>query len=261
MSASAGAVPVRRETQRGGEIERLVLDRPKGNVLDREMIGALRGGLRDLATNCRNTKLVVFEGAGEHFSFGASVPEHLPGRVEELLPAFHGLFRDVEALGIPTAAVVRGQCLGGGFELAIWCGRVFVETTGRLGVPETRLGVFPPVAAIALPWRVSGAAATQLILSGEVVEASAAAQRGLVDACVPDAEAALQAWFDETLAGKSAVAVRAAWRAARLPMADALERVLPRLEKQYLEDLMAHRDPTEGLEAFLARRSPFWTHQ
>ena len=260
MIDSAHAVPVRHQVLREGEIHRLVLDRPKGNVLDLEMIRALRSDLADVSADSGNAKLVVFEGAGDHFSFGASVPEHLPGKVGELLPAFHGLFRDVEALGIPTAAVVRGQCLGGGFELALWCGRVFAETTARLGVPETRLGVFPPVATIALPWRVSGAAATQLILSGEVLEARAAAERGVVDACVPDAEAALQAWYDETLAGKSAVAVRAAWRAARLPMAEALERVLPRLEKQYLEGLMAHRDPSEGLEAFLARRAPVWTH-
>jgi cyclohexa-1,5-dienecarbonyl-CoA hydratase len=251
---------MRRETLRGGEMQRFVLDRPKGNVLDLEMIGALRASLKDLAADPGSTKLLVFEGAGEHFSFGASVAEHLPGRVEELLPAFHGLFRDLEGLGIPTAAVVRGQCLGGGFELAIWCGRVFAEATARLGVPETRLGVFPPVAMIALPWRISGTAATQLILSGEVLEARVAADRGLVDACVPDAEAALLAWFDETLAGKSAVAVRAAWRGARRPMAEALERALPGLEKQYLEELMAHRDPGEGLQAFLERRPPVWTH-
>jgi cyclohexa-1,5-dienecarbonyl-CoA hydratase len=236
-----------------------VLDRPKANLLDLEMIGALRRGLRELAAEPGAAKLVVLEGAGEHFSFGASVPEHLPGKVEALLPAFHGLFRDLEAVSIPTAAIVRGQCLGGGFELALWCGRIFAEETARLGVPETRLGVFPPVAAVALPWRIPGAAATQLILSGESLEGRAAAQRGLVDACVPDAEAALQSWFDETLAGKSAVAVRAAWRATRLPMAEALERALPRLEKSYLEELMAHRDPREGLEAFLERRPPAWT--
>lgn len=260
MIATARSAPIRRESLREGEIQRFVLDRPKGNVLDLEMIAALRGSLKDLAADPGATKLLVFEGAGDHFSFGASVPEHLPGKVEQLLPAFHDLFRDIEGLGIPTAAVVRGQCLGGGFELAIWCGRVFAETTARLGVPETRLGVFPPVAAIALPWRVPGAAATQLILSGEVLEARAAADAGLVDACVSDAEAALQAWFDEILAGKSAVAIRAAWRAARLPMAEALERALPRLEKLYLEDLMAHRDPGEGLQAFLARRPPVWTN-
>ncbi len=161
---------------------------------------------------------------------------------------------------MPTAAVVRGQCLGGAFELALWCGVVFAEPSARFGVPETKLGVFPPVAAVVLPWRVTGARATQLILTGETVEAGAAAAMGLVDVCEADAEAALQDWFDAHLAAKSAVAVRAAWRASRLRLAAALANDLPLLEAQYLRDLMAHRDPVEGLKAFLERRTPVWTH-
>jgi cyclohexa-1,5-dienecarbonyl-CoA hydratase len=250
--------PIRCATERSGQIERIVLARPKGNVLDLEMISAVRGRLRELSTDPGPLKLVVFEGAGDHFSFGASVEEHLPGRVAELLPAFHGLFRDLEALGTPTAAVVRGQCLGGAFELAIWCGVIFCEPSARLGVPETKLGVFPPIAAIALPWRVPGARATQMILSGDSYDAHGAAACGLVDRCTNDAEAALQQWFDEHLADKSAVAVRAAWRAARRLLARALAIDLPELEKLYLEDLMAHRDPVEGLTAFLERRPPVW---
>ena len=157
MTESTVTSPIRCGAERSGEIQRIVLDRPKANVLDLEMITAIRARLVELAKDPGPLKLLVFEGAGEHFSFGASVQEHLPDRVGKLLPAFHGLFRDLEALGTPTAAVVRGQCLGGAFELALWCGVVFGEASARFGVPETRLGVFPPVAAIALPWRVTGA--------------------------------------------------------------------------------------------------------
>lgn len=260
MTTLATTAPIRCAPQRGGEIQRIVLDRPRGNVLDLEMISAIRARLRELTASPGPMKLVVFEGAGDHFSFGASVPEHLPGRVEELLPAFHGLFRDLEAVETPSAAVVRGQCLGGAFELALWCGMIFGERSARFGVPETRLGVFPPLAAIALPWRVSGARATQLILSGDTLDAPAAAVRGLIDRCDEDAEVALQEWFDGEIAPKSAVALRAAWRASRRPLASALANDLPALEKQYLEDLMSHRDPIEGLKAFLERRPPVWSN-
>lgn len=261
MTESAAAAPIRCSAQRSGQIQRILLDRPKANVLDLEMIGAIRARLRELAENPGPLKLVVFEGAGEHFSFGASVQEHLPDRVAELLPAFHGLFRDLEALSAPTAAVVRGQCLGGAFELALWCGMVFGEPSARFGVPETRLGVFPPVAAIALPWRVTGARATQLIVSGDTLDAQGAAAWGLIDGCNHDAEAALQVWFEERLAAKSAVALRAAWRASRRHLASALANDLPVLEGQYLNDLMSHRDPVEGLTAFLERRPPVWSHK
>jgi cyclohexa-1,5-dienecarbonyl-CoA hydratase len=260
MSTAVATMPIRCASERSGEIQRILLDRPKGNVLDLAMISAIRSRLRELAENPGPLKLVVFEGAGDHFSFGASVQEHLPEKVRELLPAFHGLFRDLEALSAPTAAVVRGQCLGGAFELAIWCGQVFAEPSARFGVPEIRLGVFPPVAAIALPWRLTGSRATQMILSGDTFGAQGAAAWGLIDGCNHDAEALLQTWFQEHLADKSAVALRAAWRASRRLLAVALADDLPVLEKQYLEDLMSRRDPVEGLRAFLERRPPVWSN-
>ena len=260
MMPSVATAPVRCDSQRSGEIQRILLDRPKANLLDLEMISAIRARIRELAADPGPLKLLVFEGAGEHFSFGASVEEHLPGRVEKMLPAFHALFVELEALGSPTAAVVRGQCLGGAFELAIWCGMVFGEASARFGVPETKLGVFPPVAAIALPWRIAGARATQLIVSGDTLDAQGAAAWGLIDGCNHDPEAALQRWFDERLAGKSAVAVRAGWRASRRLLASALAHELPVLEREYLADLMAHSDPVEGLRAFLERRPPVWSH-
>jgi cyclohexa-1,5-dienecarbonyl-CoA hydratase len=252
--------PIRETEERAGEIRRIVLDRPKGNVLDLEMIGALRACVRRLAAEPGPLKLVVFEGAGAHFSFGASVEEHLPDRVGRLLPEFHAFFRDLEALGVPTAAVVRGQCLGGAFELALWCGLVAAEPAAKLGVPEARLGVFPPVAALALPWRTTGARATQLIVGGDTVDAPQAAAWGLIDASDPDPDGWIRRWFDERLAPKSAVAVRAAWRASRRLLAAALAEHLPALESQYLTDLMAHRDPVEGLTAFLERRPAAWSH-
>jgi cyclohexa-1,5-dienecarbonyl-CoA hydratase len=260
MTPSVATLPIRCSAERSGEIQRIVFDRPKANVFDLAMITAIRERLRELAREPGPLKLVVFEGAGEHFSFGASVEEHLPDRVGQLLPAFHGLFRDLEALGVPTAAVVRGQCLGGAFELALWCGVVFGDPSARFGAPEIRLGVFPPVAAIVLPWRMTGARATQLILSGDTFDAQGAAAWGLIDGCEHDAEGALQRWFEDRLASKSAVALRAAWRAARRILAASLSNDLPVLEAQYLNDLMSHRDPVEGLTAFLERRRPVWSH-
>jgi cyclohexa-1,5-dienecarbonyl-CoA hydratase len=260
MTQIADTSPIRHAVERSGEIQRIVLNRPRGNVIDLEMIRAIRARLAELAPEPGPLKLVVFEGAGEHFSFGASVQEHLPGKVAELLPEFHSLFRDLEALGAPTAAVVRGQCLGGGFELAVWCGMIFGEPSARFGVPESRLGVFPPVAAIALPWRVSGARATQMIVAGDTFDAQGAAAWGLIDHCTHDAEAALQRWFEERLAEKSAIAVRTAWRASRRILARSLERDLPVLEKLYLDELMSRKDPVEGLTAFLEHRPPAWSN-
>jgi cyclohexa-1,5-dienecarbonyl-CoA hydratase len=252
--------PLRVTTERDGQVVRLVLDRPRANVLDAEGVAALRsaiGGLRGEG----KLKLLVFEGAGAHFSFGASVAEHLPGSVHSMITGFHALFHEIEALGVPTAAVVRGQCLGGGFELATFCGYVVCDATARFSLPEVKLGVFPPVAAATLGWRVPGAVASRLVCTGETVTGVEAARIGLADCCEADAEQALQAWFDTAFASSSAVAVRFAWRASRRLMARMLASDLPVVESLYLDDLMACRDPVIGLNAFLAKTKPSWEHQ
>ncbi|MDP2316426.1 MAG: enoyl-CoA hydratase/isomerase family protein [Pseudomonadota bacterium] len=252
--------PLRATTERDGQLVRLLLDRPKANVLDAELVGALRDAIRSLDRD-GPIKLLVFEGAGSHFSFGASVPEHLPGQVRGMLAAFHALFREIEAVGVPTAAIVRGQCLGGGFELATACGHVVCDPTARFALPEITLGVFPPVAAATLSWRVPGAVVTRLVLSGEVVPGPEAVRIGLADACADDAEVAMQAWFDRVLAPRSAVALRFAWRAARRPMTRLLTDELAAVEALYLDELMACRDPVIGLDAFLAKTPPTWEHR
>ncbi len=252
------STPLRQERAHGDAVVRLILDRPKANVLDMEMVRALRGaiaGLRDDA----GLKLVVFEGSGPHFSFGASVPEHLPGRVESMLPDFHQLFVELEALGVPTAAAVRGQCLGGAAELVLWAGRVVLHPGARIGVPEVTLGVFPPIAALGLRWRVSGARATEMVVTGDPLSAEAALATGLADAIDDDPRAAVDRWYSAHLSGLSAVAVRFAWRAARAPMRRALAEDLPQLERLYLQELMACHDPVEGLTAFVEKRTPTWS--
>lgn len=256
---SATTPPVRVSIEREGALARLVLDRPKANVLDGEMMRALDAAVRGLSEKPA-VKLLVFEGEGKHFSFGASVPEHLPGQIDSVLPVFHQLFRTIESVGIPTAALVRGQCLGGALELASACGFVFCDATAKLGVPEITLGVFPPVAALTLPWRCGGARATELILTGRSVGAEEAVKIGLVDRLVEDCEQALSQLFDEQMAPKSALALRYAWRAARRPLATSFEKDLPELEKLYLKELMSHHDPVEGIQAFVEKRAPAWSH-
>lgn len=251
---------VGRHAERDGQVLRLVLDRPKANILDAEMVGALLDAVHHTRAE-GPLKLIVIEGAGSHFSFGASVAEHLPGHARAMLTAFHRLFRDLEALGVPTAAVVRGQCLGGGFELATTCGRVVCDPSARFALPEITLGVFPPVAAATLAWRVPGAVATRLILSGEVVTGPDAARIGLADECADDPNAALDAWFERALAPRSAAAVRFAWRAARRPLAMQLGDELATIEHLYLDGLMRCRDPEIGLTAFLDRTPPAWEHR
>ncbi|MBK6514225.1 MAG: enoyl-CoA hydratase/isomerase family protein [Polyangiaceae bacterium] len=245
---------IQRDKREGGAVLRIVLDAPKANILDSAMIRAIGGALE--ADVEAGTKLIVFEGAGKHFCFGASVEEHRRDAAPAMLAAFHGLFRQLARLAVPTCAIVRGQCLGGGLELAAYCTFLVATPEARLGQPEIKLAVFPPMASLLLPWRLGGGAALDLCVTGRSVDAAEAQRMGLVNAVTDDPEAWVSALFAESLRPTSASSLRFAERAARADLMRRLERDLPELERLYLDELMTTHDANEGIAAFLERRAP-----
>lgn len=242
-----------------GSILWVTLDAPPGNVLDAEMVGSLRQAVA-AARAIPGLRLLAFVGAGKHFSYGASVEEHLPGRVRDMLRAFHSLFRDLMDSDLPAAAVVRGRCLGGGLELAAFCDRIVVEEGASLAQPEIKLGVFAPMGSLLLPWRC-GAAGADLLLTGRAVDAAQAVSLRLADELAPagKGEEALELWASGNLAPLSPSSLRMARRAARWEIHRFLREGIEEVERLYLEDLMATRDAVEGIEAFLQKRPPAWT--
>ena len=249
---------IRCATKLEGAVLHLVLDQPKGNVLSSKMIGAISEALdREVEAQ---TRLIVFEGAGKHFCFGASVEEHQAARAQAMLTAFHGLFRKLAELAVPTCAVVRGQCLGGGLELASWCSWIVATPDARLGQPEIQLAVFPPMASILLPWRAGGRVALDLCVSGRSMRADEALAAGVINAVSEEPEA----WWNdlaERLVKSSASSLRYAERAVRRPLMRQLEHDIPELERLYVDELMTTHDGNEGIAAFLERRAPEYTHR
>ena len=233
---------------------------PKGNILTSEMVGALRSAL-DAVTENPHLKLITIEGAGDDFSFGASVPEHAPGEIDRVLPEMHALIYEMLDALATTAALVRGRCFGGGFELALACDFILAEEGATFALPEIALGVFPPAASALLPLRAGYAPATRAILTGEVMDAAAWHARQVVTLVAPKGglHEAADAWFAAHLAPKSAAALRHAATAARMGLTSRVREVLPQLERLYLEDLMRTQDAVEGIDAFMARRAPSWT--
>lgn len=242
-----------------GQVARVVLATPKANVLDQAMMVALAAAFDGLS-NRQDLKLLILTSEGPHFSFGASVQEHLPEQVQTMLPRFSALLGQLLDLPLVTVAAVRGQCLGGGFELALACDFIVAEEGAAFACPEIKLAVFPPAAAALLPTRIGASRAAQLVLTGSAWSASQAVAAGLIAQTAPPGqlETIVENWVRDHFLERSPTALRHGVRAARLPLRQALQENLPQLERMYLDELMAEPDAAEGLRAFIEKREPRW---
>jgi cyclohexa-1,5-dienecarbonyl-CoA hydratase len=243
-----------------GRLLRLRLSRPKANLIDAAMIAALDKALADHLGNVQ-LGAVLIDAEGPHFSFGASVEEHLPGQCAAMLAAIHGLILRMVESAVPLLVAVRGQCLGGGLEVALAGHLMFVAPDAALGQPEMKLGVFAPAASCLLPEAVGPTRALDLLLSGRSITGAQAASIGIALEAAADPEQAALAYFEEHLKPKSSSSLRLAVKAARFDYAARVREKIRAVERLYLDELMATHDAVAGLEAFIAKRSPQWQHR
>jgi cyclohexa-1,5-dienecarbonyl-CoA hydratase len=251
---------IRVSLEHESQVLRIVLASPPANILDAACMAEIVACL-DHHANEAGIKALVFEGEGKHFCFGASVEEHQKEQAGAMIASFHGLFEKLLAFGAPTVALVRGQCLGGGMELASFCNFVLAEPKAKFGQPEIQLAVFPPVAAAILPGIIGQSRADDLVLTGRSIDAQTAHAWGLVHALAEDGEALLQELLKSHLLPKSAESLRHANRAVRRDWYENLAARLDAQEKAYVQELMETEDANEGIGAFLQKRKPAWKNR
>jgi cyclohexa-1,5-dienecarbonyl-CoA hydratase len=244
---------------RDGAWQRLILNAPPGNLLSLELVRALGKALHDLEST-PGIKWLTIEGRGGEFSFGAKIQEHEPGMMATVLPETHRVIKRLLAFPSPTAALVGGRCLGGGFELALACDDIIATDDSTFGLPEIRLAAFPPAAAALLPPRVGASRATRAIVTGQLQAASYWHDAGLLSMVAPSASLldAAGSWFDTHLSPHSSVALSHAVAAARLTLRAQAEPALDTAERDYLAGLLKTEDAIEGVQAWLQKRAPNW---
>lgn len=242
-----------------GRLLRLRLSRPKANIVDAAMIAALRAALAEHRNNA-GLSGVLLDAEGPHFSFGASVEEHMPEQCAAMLKSIHGLVLDLVDSPMPVLVAVRGQCLGGGLEVAAAGHIIFTTPDAALGQPEMKIGVFAPAASCLLPELIGPQRAIDLLLSGRSITGAEAGAIGLAQVAA-DPEAAALAYFNEHLKTKSASSLRFAVKAARFDFAARVRAKIEQVERIYLEELMKSKDALEGLKAFVEKRAAQWQHR
>jgi cyclohexa-1,5-dienecarbonyl-CoA hydratase len=257
MSAFVEAI-----SARDGAWRRLVLGGSRGNLLSLDLIRELSQQLHALESE-RGIKWLTIEGSGGQFSYGARIQEHTPDMMRTVLPETHRIIKQLLAFPAPTAALVEGRCLGGAFELALACDDMLATETALFGLPEIRLAAFPPAAAALLPLRVGASRATRAIVTGQSQEAGYWHDAGLLSLVAPQASLldAAASWFDTHLGPHSASALSHAVAAARLTLRAQAEPALDAAERDYLGGLVKTADASEGVNAWLEKRSPRWQNQ
>src|SRR6202158_3437707 len=174
-------------TRDGDGIAWLLFDREgaSANTLSAEVIEELDSVLAALE-NQRPAGIVIRSAKPSGFIAGADVNEFRgatdPGPVETAIGRAHAVIDRLEALKIPTVAVIHGFCLGGGLEVALACQSRIAIDGARFGFPEVMLGLHPGLGGTARFTRlVNPMQAMTLMLTGKTIDARRAKSLGLVD--------------------------------------------------------------------------------
>ncbi|RZI41131.1 enoyl-CoA hydratase [Herbaspirillum sp. HC18] len=240
----------------------LTLNKPPFNVLDIPMMVEINDALDRLLAD-QSARVLLIAAAGEKaFSAGVEVADHTPDKVDRMIEVFHGIFRRLENVTIPVIGALNGVALGGGCELALGCDMIIAASNAKLGQPEIKLGVFPPIAAIMLPRLLPPTKAAELLLGGNNIDAIEAHRLGLINKVVAKEEFAdaTKAFVDQFL-GLSRPALVYTKKAMRAAAGKPFNEALDAAETIYLKELMPTADANEGLNSFLQKRPPVWQHK
>lgn len=244
-------------------VARIALARPPLNVLDIALMRELEAALTD-CMSLHDVVAILFEASPDSraFSAGIALEERLPDQIYQTLDAFHSVFRTMNQLAKPCVAVVDGAAFGGGCELAAACDIVIASERARFGQPEIKFGVLPSVACAILPRIVGERRARELILTGELIDATEAARIGLVSHLAPSGQLAQKTQeILSRLRELSAPALETTRRALDAACARPFDEALEKIENLYLHELMKTEDAQEGVNAYLEKRKPAWKNR
>jgi len=243
-----------------GGVATITMNLPPLNVMDNPMMAEFNTLLDTLVDN-HTLSAIVIAAEGKAFSAGVDVSDHTEDKVRDMIERFHGIFRKLASTDALTIATVQGAALGGGCELACFCDIVLASERAKFGQPEVHVGVFPPVAAAVLPWRIGLGKAIELVAVGATIPAAEAHRIGLVNQLFRAEEFAegVAAYVDG-IRGRARPVMRRPKRATTAGMQSELLSRLDAAEEIYLNELMQLHDAHEGIAAFMEKRAPEWSH-
>lgn len=237
---------------------RIVLDNPaRHNSLTGRMLGGLQRLLAQ-ASEDQAVRAILLRGAGETaFASGADIGEQSErASTGETNPDRGGFVPALLSCTKPVVAMIHGWCLGGGLLVAMTADIRIAADDARFSIPASRLGVAYPLAATHLLVDIVGrGAASDLLLSGDRIDAAEAHRIGLVSTVVPkgDLESTTEALL-ETLAANAPLSM-AASKASIAHACDA-QRNGTAEAIAMIDGVWASEDAKAGMTAFFAKQTP-----
>ena len=239
----------------------LTLNRPAAlNALTTELVLAISDALEQLARR-GDIRVVVVTGSGDRaFCAGADLKQRQGMSDDEWADQhaqFETTFERLRAFEKPVIAAVNGVAAGGGLELAMSCDVIVASETARFGQPEVSRGIMPGLGGSQLlPRLVAHGLATELLLTGRLIDADEARRAGLVThVYAADGLLASTISLAESIAVNSPMAVRQIRRALRAGWGKPLDEAL-QVELDCYRETVTHPDRREGVSAFNEGRAP-----
>ncbi len=246
-----------------GAVATLTMNRPAArNALSIGLMEALDAELAAIGADPR-IHVVIIAGNGPAFCAGHDLREIRANPVraayEQVFALCSRLMQRIVRLPKPVIAQVHGVATAAGCQLVASADLAVAAETARFATPGVDIGLFCSTPMVALSRAVGRKAAMEMLLTGEMVAAARARELGLVNRVVPDADLADAALaLARRIADKSpltvAIGKEAFYRQAEMDLASAYD-----YASQVMTRNMLARDATEGIDAFLTKRTPVWT--
>ena len=246
-----------------GAVRVLTMSRPEArNALSPELLVQLADSLRQCDADA-GVRVIVLTGGASVFSAGADISalEGLTGPTYPDSLNRHA-FDTIRATRKPVVAAVAGYCLGGGCEIALMCDIIIAADSAKFGQPEIKLGVIPGIGGSQRLTRAVGKAkAMEMCLTGRNMDAEEAERAGLVSRVVPAADL-----LDDAL--KTATTIAEMSMPIAMMAKEAVNRSFEttlnegiRFERRVFHSAFATEDQSEGMAAFVEKRTPDFKHR
>ncbi|MBN1574009.1 MAG: enoyl-CoA hydratase/isomerase family protein [Deltaproteobacteria bacterium] len=246
----------------------VTMNSPPANWMSRELLFELEDAVNRLKNEVDIRAVVIASSCEGYFSAGADISmlkdamlKDIGEETLDMIPRAQAIFNSLEDVPLPTVAAISGHALGGGLELVLACDfRFMAKGSGRIGLPEARLGLIPSFGGTQrLPSIVGRAKALEMMINGLQLKSNEAKEIGLLTDVFEGAELMEKSMsYARRLAKQATGAIARIKKCVNTGLREGFDRGIIE-EARAFREIVKTADAKEGIEDFLSGRRPRFT--